>query len=1083
MSNFSFLKPEWPQLANPATRAEIYVYSDSNSAMIQLRQFAERMTEALFRLENITPWNVPTQLDKLKELQRVGVLEDDVAEAFHIIRKYGNKAAHDSFSDSGAALKLLGYAHFLATWFMEAYGPIEFVAQKFEKPVSQEEENAQLHKEVEELRKQLEISQSEKQSMQKALEMTQAERQALEEAVVRYRNEPEATKIHKKERSKAYLRNVDFNEYNTRIMFIDEQLHKAGWEVDTANLDWRKGTRPQKNKNLAIAEVPTPRGRADYGLFIGLDLVGIVEAKRYNKAISGDLIQSKGYARKIDVSSNYNLVQSGKYKIPFLYASNGRPYLKQLEDQSGIWFWDSRTETVPSYALEAWHSPEDLKRKLEVDIIKAETELVEEEYPDFAGRYYQIEAIKSVEKAISENKRRMLLALATGTGKTRLSLALMYRLLKTKRMRRILFLVDRRSLGEQASDVLIDTQIENQSFASIYDIKGVDEIFAEKNTRVHIATVQGMVRRLFYTDDESEIPSVGTYDFIIVDEAHRGYTEDRELSEEELLYQNEQEYVSQYRRVIDYFDASVLALTATPALHTTRIFGDPIYTYSYRDAVVDGYLVDHEPPYQFETELSRNGITFEANSDIDVWDARNKSITKAHLDDDLKFDVAQFNKKVINENFNRAILSELVNYIDPNEGGKSLIFAVTDYHADQIVRILKEEYRKADIPVPDDAIEKITGYIAHPDKEIKRFKNEKYPNIVVTVDLLTTGIDVPEIENLVFMRRVRSRILYDQMLGRATRLCPEINKESFKIFDAVKLYDTLKDITDMKPIVSNPSQTIDQILEKALSADDNFEFEFFKNELIAKLQRRKQRLSKEAINELAELNNVRSIDMWLQELKAMNKQELAGQQEKINRVAHYRNYVDIAISHDSDMIKEVTRGYGVGNVKPGDYLNDFNRFIRENINLIPALEVVVKRPKELTYKELREVQLRLKENHFDERNLQEAWRHEKKERVAADIISFIRQAALGTGLVDHETRIKNAMKKVYGMEDWTPMQLKWLKRIEKQLLETPVLAPTAKQYFDETEVWKQNGGYKQIQRHVGKKIDLVIQVLNDQLYA
>ncbi|WP_281738663.1 type I restriction-modification system endonuclease [Enterococcus dispar] len=1073
MSNFEMLSTQWPLLAKLGREAEQYVHRDPSVSLIKIRLLGEQMTEAVFSLERLTPWNLNNQFDKLRELERKGVLDTEIATILHTIRKMGNKAAHNNYGSTSEAMALLQSAHYLSTWFMEVYDPFNFSPTPFAEPKDQAKANFE---ELAKLREQVELAESEKKAFQ----------EQLEKMVVQptTQTEQEIT-LDRRARSKKFLYNANLNEKQTRIMFIDEQLRTVGWEVDTENLDWRKGTRPQKNKNIAIAEFPTAEGRADYALFIGLKLVGIIEAKKYGKTAAGDLSQAKEYSKETKSSAEYIFDETKNgYKAPFLYSSNGRPYLKQLAEQSGIWFWDARTPEKPSYALESWHSPADLLQKLVVNEEIAERELKVEPYPEFANRYYQIDAVKAVEKGLEENKRRMLLAMATGTGKTRLALSLMYRLIKTKRVRRILFLVDRRSLGIQASDALKDTKIDNISFSDIYDVKEVGDILPEQDTKIQIATVQGMVRRLFYRDDITEIPSVGTYDFIIVDEAHRGYTEDREMTEDELFYQNEKDYISQYRRVIDYFDATVVGLTATPALHTTEIFGAPIYTYSYTDAVVDGYLVDHEPPIMFETQLSKHGIKFEANSDVEIWNDETKTIDKAHLEDELDFDVEQFNKKVITENFNKAILEGLTGYIDPNEPGKTLIFAANDQHADLIVRLLKEAYANDGVIVEDDAIEKITGYIRHPDKEIKRFKNEKYPNIVVTVDLLTTGIDVPEIENLVFMRRVKSRILYDQMLGRATRLCAEIGKDAFKIFDAVHLYDYLQNITDMKPVVSNPKQTIQKVLEKALLAEDNEEFGFFKAELIAKLQRKKQRISKKDKDEIVMLNKTANLDLWIQSIKTMSRSELELQTENINRVASWFTFKDpTIISVHKDTLIDISRGYGEENVKPADYLNEFNKFIRENINLIPALQVIVKRPKDLTYQDLREVQLRLKEKKFDETSLREAWRQDKKEYIAADIISFIRMAALGTTLVDHETRIKRAMQKVYGMDSWNPKQLKWLQRIEKQLLETPVLAPTAKQYFDETEVWKQQGGYKFLLKQIGDNVDNVVQVLNQELYV
>lgn len=182
----------------------------------------------------------------------------------------------------------------------------------------------------------------------------------------------------------------------------------------------------------------------------------------------------------------------------------------------------------------------------------------------------------------------------------------------------------------------------------------------------------------------------------------------------------------------------------------------------------------------------------------------------------MDFELKDFNKGVINENFNKVVCDQLAQqYLDPSDYnlGKTLIFAATDEHADMVVRLLKKAFEDAGNPVDDDAIEKITGSIRHPDTEIKKFKNEKYPNIVVTVDLLTTGVDIPEITNIVFLRRVQSRILYEQMLGRATRLCPEINKSKFTIFDAVGIYDAMNKVTNMKPVVKNPRHNVHYFLK------------------------------------------------------------------------------------------------------------------------------------------------------------------------------------------------------------------------------------------------------------------------------
>ena len=223
-------------------------------------------------------------------------------------------------------------------------------------------------------------------------------------------------------------------------------------------------------------------------------------------------------------------------------------------------------------------------------------------------------------------------------------------------------------------------------------------------------------------------------------------------------------------------------------------------------------------------------------------------INSDELEDDLKFEVEDFNKKVVNKSFNETVLAEIAKDIDPNEKGKTLIFAVDDAHADMIAKILKEHYAQQGIS--EAAVMKITGSIENGNPEkikeaVRRFKNETFPNIVVTVDLLTTGIDVEKIVNLVFLRRIRSRILFEQMLGRATRLCEEIGKTHFEIYDAVGVYQALDPVSKMKPIVVNPKETFEDLIDDI----DNLESDRArKNQvdiIIAKILRNKNKITDE----------------------------------------------------------------------------------------------------------------------------------------------------------------------------------------------------------------------------------------------
>ena len=303
--------------------------------------------------------------------------------------------------------------------------------------------------------------------------------------------------------------------------------------------------------------------------------------------------------------------------------------------------------------------------------------------------------------------------MATGTGKTRTCIGLCYRLLKTKRFRRVLFLVDRNALGRQTSDALKDLRLENlQTFYDIFDVKELGDLKPERERKLQIATIQAMVKRVIGPHDDvkgADIPPVDQYDCIVVDECHRGYLLDRELSEGEMLFRDEDDYISKYRRVLDHFDAVKIGLTATPALHTKEIFGTAIYEYSYREAVVDGFLVDHEPPINIVTRLATDGIHYHAHEEVLILDRTTQTVNKEELPDAVQYDVDAFNRRVITEPFNQAVISKLVKQIDPAQDEKTLIFCATDEHANMVVALLKKALAERYGAVDDDAVAKITG--------------------------------------------------------------------------------------------------------------------------------------------------------------------------------------------------------------------------------------------------------------------------------------------------------------------------------------------------------------------------------------
>ena len=1064
MSNFQTTEEEYRQYAKLATSAESLIYSDPKSSVAVFGNFAEQLTREIMHLEGFGDWNLK-QIDRINELKYRGDYPPIVTKYLDDIRHIRNLANHDHqfIVSKKQALEVDKKAYIIWNYFLEVYSQDE--VKEYKTPIDQANIFQLQQEQIEQLKKELE----EARTAQKPVEVSK-EIQAKRHKI-----------------SVQFAKKHQLTEAETRQL-IDRQLQQAGWEADSENLNnWKYKNAPQKGHNMAIAEWVLPNGqRADYALFKGLEFYGIVEAKKWDQDIAGQMAQPKEYSRGVPFRSDYLLVDNdmGEYKVPFIYTANGRPYLKQYKEKSGIWFWDARNPKESAYALEEFHHPEDLALKLTSQNPElADQDLVDDQdFPKFADRDYQVEAIKSIEEAIKDGKKRVLLAMATGTGKTRTAIALMYRLLKHKRARRILYLVDRNSLGQQTADAIKDNKIGNLSIASIYGVKELKDKLPDASTKIQIATVQGMIKRLFYNDDKEEKPSVGQYDFIIVDEAHRGYAEDKEYH-----FYDQNDYVSQYRRVVDYFDATAIGMTATPALQTTDIFGKPVYSYSYQQAVLDNYLVDHDAPTIIKTKLSQEGIHFKKGAEIDLFDQSSESIKSEKLPDNMNFEVKDFNKRVITESFNRVVCDYLAqNCLNPNdpELGKTLIFAATDSHADMVVRLLKESFKNAGNPVDDDAIEKITGSIRHPNNEIKLFKNEKNPNIAVTVDLLTTGVDVPEITNLVFLRRVQSRILYEQMLGRATRLCPEIHKSVFNIYDAVGIYDAMNKVTNMKPVVKNVSHDVHYFIDQKHQFEVNDNFKQYQIDMTAAIDRKIKRMNDSKRKEFERLTEINSIDQWARDLPRLNNQEFLKEWknfEQLDRLStgSHKQY----ISNEPDEYLGIERGYGQGNSNPEDYIESFNKFIKENVNEIPALQIVATRPKDLTYDELKKIKLELEKKGFKENDLQTAWKSANQVQTTADIISFIRQAAVGSELVDHNVRIHNAMQKVYGMADWNMVQRQWLKRIENQLLANTVLGPRAEEVFNENYYFKRQGGYKQMKKIFADNADQIIYVLNENLYV
>lgn len=1161
-SNFAFLSEYDPLFLQLAQSAERAFSADPNTTLIKLRQFAEAIAQEVAARSGVAFDEQTTQADLLYKLNRELGFDPSVRELFHILRIEGNKATHQFKTQHKEALDGLKVARALAVWFHQAFGKAgtQFKAGPFIAPVDPSSQLRHLQQDIEKLKADLNQANVQLDSSQQlhelvakekaeyealALAMDEeakqlAQQAALHDAALKQQQQEYEAKIQQlqrqianqvsdevakqqnsaKQKTQAASQYIALNEELTRIL-IDQQLRDAGWDVDTQELTFKKGCRPEKGKNKAIAEWPTKLngegGRADYALFCGLTPIAVVEAKKENVNVAGKIDQAERYSRGFNVVSPltgaWELAgltvawpdsHDGHYKVPFVYSCNGRPYVPQLAEQSGTWFRDVREQSNLKRALQSFHTPEGLLDQLKRSKAQAEQQLKQEPFGYLKVRPYQQKAIEAVETALAENRRTALLAMATGTGKTRTIIGLMYRFLKAERFKRILFLVDRTALGQQALDAFNEAPLEqNHTLAKIYNIAELGDMAAEAETRIQVATVQAMVKRIFMSDNP---PALDQFDCIIVDEAHRGYTLDQEMTEGELATRDASQYLSSYRRVLDYFDAFKVALTATPAKHTSEIFGKPVYTYSYREAVADDWLIDHEPPIRFETLLSQNGIKFEKGAKVNAINTQTGEIEASELEDELSFEVEAFNRRVISENFNRVICEQLAKELYPFGDEKTMIFCATDLHADMVKRLLDDAFKAMyNGDYNQAAVAKITGQSDKVEQLIRQYKNERYPNIAITVDLLTTGIDVPKICNLVFMRRVKSRILYEQMIGRATRRCDDIGKTVFRIYDPVDIYAALQDVNTMKALVKDPNITLEQLvdelttpdkLQQALASPGEQQGESHADVVLSQLSQKVMRVLRKAENKaeskpalkqkLTELQ-----DLWGVEPKSLHthlkqmgptqaatfiKQHsgLLNQLNEVNSLVGSVYQPVLADHHDELVVRE--QNYGT-NQKPADYLESFNQFIQAQLNQSAALAVVVNKPRDLTREQLKEVKLLLDGAGYSEVKLQSAVRNQTNQDIAASIIGHIRRAALGESLLPFEQRVAQAMHRLYQQHSFNHNQRKWLERLAKQLVHEVVLD---RDFLN--NCFANVGGSKGLNRVLEDQLDSVLDTLQEGIW-
>ena len=593
---------------------------------------------------------------------------------------------------------------------------------------------------------------------------------------------------------------------------IDRQLEQAGWIVqDYAQMHITAGL------GVAVREFPLKTGFADYLLYAHAKAIGSVEAKPEGFGLMGVAEQSTKYSIGLPKS-----LPNWEVPLPFAYESTG----------TECRFTNRKEPDARSRLVFTFHRPEELIRLVNLD---KQVRGRLQEMPELnTGNLWkvQIESIRNLEKSLALNKPRALIQMATGSGKTFTAVNFCYRLIKYADAKRILFLVDRNNLGKQTLNEFQQfvSPVNGYKFTEEYSVQHLKKNTIAPASKVCITTIQRLYSMLKGEEDFQEENEEGSlfetenslfkeplpvvynpkipiemFDFIVVDECHRS------------IY-------NIWRQVLEYFDASLIGLTATPTKQTIGFFGSNlVQDYAHEQAVVDGVNVGYDV-YRIETKITKDGAMLAREPGVFVphRDRRTKGKKYKELDDDLTYTANQLDRDVVSENQIRLVVRTFKDKLPEifpgrTEVPKTLVFAKTDLHAEDIVRILREDFGKG-----NDFCQKITSKSTgkKPDELLSEFRNSYFPRIAVTVDMIATGTDVKPLECLIFMRNIRSLGYFEQMKGRGCRVVdPDVlqsvtpdakHKTHFVIVDAVGVCEDEKSAT--KPMDRKPSVPLDKIL-------------------------------------------------------------------------------------------------------------------------------------------------------------------------------------------------------------------------------------------------------------------------------
>lgn len=915
---------------------------------------------------------------------------------------------------------------------------------------------------------------------------------------------------------------------------IDRQLVACGWVIQDKNK-----INLNASSGVVVRYYLTQDGKeTDYVMFVDKKPVGVIEAKREEEGhrLTVHESQSEEYATS-------KLKYLNNDPLPFVYESTGD--VTRFTD-----FRDPKPRSRPVFTF---HRPETFRSwlKKEKSLRSSLNDLPA--LPTEGLRECQIIAINKLDKSFKECKPKALIQMATGAGKTYTAVSFIYRLLKFTEAKRVLFLVDTKNLGEQTEQEFMSylPNDDNRKFTELYGVHRLKSSYVPDNSHVYISTIQRLYSILKGTEldeaEEEENPNerwqpkepmpvvynekvpIEFFDFIVIDECHRS------------IY-------NLWMQVLQYYDSFQIGLTATPDNRTYGYFNQNIVSeYSHEQAIADNVNVGHDV-FLIETRITQQGAVIEKGEYVERREKLSRKKRWEMQDENETYGANQLDKDVVNPNQIRLIIKtfkEMLPDIFKNEKRvdengnfevpKTLIFAKTDSHADDIINIVREEFGEG-----NSFCKKITykNFDEDPKSVLAQFRNDYFPRIAVTVDMIATGTDVKPLECLLFMRDVRSRNYFEQMKGRGTRVIPlddlrkvtptaKFTKDHFVIVDAVGVTKSCK--TDSRPLEKKPGVPLKDLLN-AVTVGNRDEDLF--SSLANRLSRLEKQITEQEKEKFSELTSGKSLNQVVKELlnaynpdviddlKAKVETELAGEspnkKEESFKKLHdelKEKAGEVFTGELSNYIENVRRAHEqtIDITNPDTLLNkgaatdlkqraenliaDFKTWIEQHKNEITALQIFYSQPfrrRELTYKMIQEVMEKLK---LDKPLLapMQVWRaYEQLEKATGKplseliaLVSLIRKVCgIDEALTSYDKTVdKNfqdwVFKKQAGATKFNEEQMQWLRMLKDHIATSVHIDADDLDYnpFDAA------GGKGKMFQLFGDKMNEIINELNEALAA